>query len=73
MFDKIELEYIACRGWKVNGDGMLELTAKQAKDAPYISRSMRNPDRRTLMITGLHGCTLLFEGQHFIVTGEVRK
>lgn len=71
MFDKIMLDYIHRRGWKINDDGLLVLTAAQAKEC--TGRSIRDPQRRSLMIPGLHGCALIFEGRHFIVSGEVRK
>lgn len=66
-YDAVEREYILNKGWRINADGMLELTAKQASQELYISRSINDPSRRTLMIAGTHGSTLLFEGQHFII------
>ena len=66
-YDAIEREYIFDKGWHINADGMLELTAKQAAKEQYIGRSIRNPAQHTLMIPSLYGCTLLFEGQHFII------
>lgn len=67
-WDKIEMDFISRKGWRVNDDGLLVLNAAQAKSA-NIGRSIRNPKQRTLMIPGLHGCTLLFEGQHFMIDG----
>ena len=67
IFDKIELDYINRRGWRVNDEGLLVLTAAQARTAPYMGRSIYNPEQRTLMIPGRHGSTLLFEGEHFVV------
>ena len=67
MFDEIEMNFISRKGWRVNEEGLLVLTAAQAKGA-NIGRSIRDPKQRTLMIPGLHGCTLLFEGMHFIIT-----
>lgn len=67
-WDKIEMDFIARRGWRVNDEGLLVLTTAQAKEAPHIGRSIRNPEQRTLMIPSLHGCALIFEGQHFIIT-----
>ena len=66
-YDAVEREYIFDKGWHINDDGMLELTAKQASQELYISRSINDPTKRTLMISSTHGCTLLFEGQHFII------
>ena len=66
-WDKIEMDFIVRRGWRVNDEGLLVLTTAQAKGA-NIGRSIRNPEQRTLMIPSLHGCTLIFEGQHFTIT-----
>lgn len=66
-YDAIEREYILNKGWRINADGMLELTAKQASQELYISRSINDPSRRTLMIASEHGSALLFEGTHFVV------
>lgn len=66
-FDGIELEYITRKGWSINPDGLIEITRAQARKEPYIGHSIRNPRQRTLMISGTHGCTLLFEGRHFII------
>lgn len=68
QWDKIETDYINRRGWRVNDEGLLVLTEKQARNEPYIGRSIHNPEQRTLMIPGLRGCALNFEGQHFIIT-----
>ena len=68
IFDKIELDYIRRRGWRVNDEGLLVLTTAQARTEPYMGRSLYDPKVRTLMIPGLHGSTLIFEGEHFIVT-----
>lgn len=67
FYDHIEREYIFGHGWQINEDGRLQLTAKQAEKEQYIGRSVRNPEQRTLMIPSIHGCVLLFEGQHFII------
>lgn len=67
-YDAVEREYILNKGWRINADGMLELTAKQASQELYISRSINDPSRRTLMIASAQGSALLFEGQHFIIT-----
>ena len=66
-FDAIAYEYILHKGWCINGDGLLELTAKQAEKEQYLGRSITNPDQRTLRIPSVHGCCLLFEGEHFII------
>lgn len=66
-FDVMEREYIHKNGWYINSAGMLELTAAQAAKEPYLGRSVWEPNRRTLMIPSIHGCSLLFEGQHFII------
>lgn len=68
QFDKLEMEYINDRGWRVNEEGLLVLTAEQARNAPHFGRSIRNPETRTIMLPSLYGCTLIFEGKHFIVT-----
>lgn len=68
MFDKIAMNYITLRGWRVNDAGLLVLTEKQLKNVPYFGYSHRNPKLRSLMVPTLHGCTLLFEEKHFIVT-----
>lgn len=67
LFDAVEREYIFDNGWRINADGLLELTAKQASKAPFFGRSIRNQAQHTLMIPSLYGCTLLFEGKHFII------
>ena len=67
QYDAVEREYIIKKGWRINDDGMLELTAKQAREEIYISRSINDPSRRTLMIASAQGSALLFEGQHFII------
>lgn len=67
QFDAVEREYILNKGWRINADGLLEITAKQAREEPYISRDLSDPSKHTLMVAGAHGCTLLFEGKHFIV------
>lgn len=66
-FDALEREYIHDKGWRINADGLLELTAKQAVNEPYLDRSIWEPERHTLMIPCTTGCALLFEGQHFII------
>lgn len=66
-FDALAQKYIQDRGWKINEDGLLQITAKQVRKEQYIGRSIHDPSQRTLMIPTLHGCTLLFEGKHFIV------
>lgn len=66
QFDERMREYIFHSGWHINDDGLLELTAKQASKAD-LERSIRNPAKHILMIPCLHGCALLFEGQHFII------
>lgn len=67
LFDSTELEYITRKGWRVNSAGLLEITKAQAAKEPYIGHSIRDPRQRTLMISDSHGCTLLFEGQHFVI------
>lgn len=67
LFDNIEMGYINRHGWRINDEGMLVLTAAQAKEYQYMGRNIRNPEQRTMMIPGLHGCTLIFEGIHFII------
>ena len=67
-FDGIEREYISRKGWSINADGLIEITRAQARKEPYIGHSVRNPKQRMLLIAGTHGTTLLFEGQHFIIT-----
>jgi len=67
LFDSIEIAYIKRKGWRINSDGILVLSAHQAKSEPYLGRNIRNPEQRTLMVPSERGCTLLFEGKHFIV------
>lgn len=67
QWDEIEMGYINRQGWNVNDEGLLVLTAAQARNAPHIGKSIRNSEQRTLMLPGLHGCTLIFEGVHFII------
>ena len=68
-FDKIELDYIRRRGWRVNGEGLLVLTHEQAQEYPYMGCSIWNPKIRTLLIPSLHGSMMIFEGKHFMVEG----
>lgn len=68
LFDAVELKYILDKGWHINDNGLLEITSKQAVKAPFVGRSLRDPAKRTIMIPSRRGCTLLFEGQHFIIT-----
>lgn len=67
QYDAIEREYIFDKGWRINADGLLEITAKQAEKEQYIGYSIRHNGQRTLMIPSVHGCCLLFEGEHFII------
>lgn len=67
LFDALEREYIFDNGWRINDEGLLELTAKQANKAPYFRRSILDPAKHTLMIPSMYGCTLLYEGKHFII------
>ncbi len=67
FYDHIERECIFDHGWRINEDGRLQLTSKQAEKYQYIGRSVHNPEQRTLMIPNIHGSCLLFEGQHFII------
>lgn len=67
FYDHIEREYIFDHGWRINEDGRLQLTTKQAENEQYIGYSIRHNGQRTLMIPSVHGCCLLFEGEHFII------
>lgn len=68
LFDSIAMEYIAHKGWRINADGLLVLTRSQFIIAPYTDRSFTDPTKHTIMIPSLHGSTLFFEGEHFIIT-----
>lgn len=63
--DCVMASYVERRGWKVSPSGLIQLTKKQAATEQYLSRSITNPTQRTLLVAGLHGSTLLFEGLHF--------
>lgn len=65
--DAYEREYILNQGWKIRDDGMIILTAEQARKA-RLGQSIRHPGKRTLTLPSIHGLTLIFEGMHFIVT-----
>lgn len=63
--DSVMASYVERRGWKISPTGLIQLTKKQAAAEQYLDRSIKNPAQRTLLIAGLHGSTLLFEGIHF--------
>lgn len=65
MYSNREREYFFDQGWRINADGMLTLTAKQA--AKSTGKSFRFPGKRTLMVPADTGLTLLIEDRHFIV------
>lgn len=65
MFDLIMLEYIRRHGWRIDAGGLLVLTVRQFREYQYTGRSVSVPARRTLMISGAHGCVLLIEEKHF--------
>ena len=44
MFDEIMMSFITRKGWTVNDEGLLVITAAQAKGA-NIGRSLRHPER----------------------------
>ena len=67
MFDEIMMSFITRKGWTVNDEGLLVITAAQAKGA-NIGRRLSHPELRTLLIPGLPGTTLLTENRHFIIT-----
>lgn len=63
--DKMTAAYVERRGWRVTPDGMIQLTKAQAAAEQYMGRSLRDPNKRTLMVASLYGTALLFEGRHF--------
>lgn len=65
--DAYERDYIIDRGWTIRADGMIILTAEQARKAS-LGQSIRHPGKHTLTLPSIHGLTLIFEGMHFIVT-----
>lgn len=66
IYSNREREYFFDNGWRINADGMLTLTAKQA--AKSCSKSIRYPGKRTLMVPSDDGMVLLIEDKHFIIT-----
>ena len=66
MYSNREREYFFDHGWRINADGMLTLTAKQA--AKSTDKSIRFPGKRTLMVPSDDGLVLLIEDKHFIIT-----
>ena len=67
MFDNCEREYIFDRGWKINSDGLVALSAKQFEKYAYTGTLLKDPSKRTLMLPSMYGCTLIIEGLHFVV------
>ena len=67
QFDSYERQYIADRGLRLDDDGLIVLTKRQA--AKMTERSIYSPQVRTLTIPSIHGLCLLFEGKHFRVEG----
>ena len=65
MYSKREREYFFDHGWRINADGLLTLTAKQA--AQSTGKSIRYPGKRTLMVPSDDGLVLLIEDRHFII------
>lgn len=65
LYSARECEYFADHGWRINADGMLTLTVKQA--AKSASMSVRIPGKRTLLVPTDTGLVLLIEGLHFII------
>ena len=65
QFDNYERQYIADRGLRLDDDGLIVLTKRQA--ARMIGRSIYRPQVRTMTIPSIHGLCLLFEGKHFRV------
>jgi hypothetical protein len=66
IYSNREREYFFDHGWRINADGMLTLTTKQA--AKNTGKSIRFPGKRTLMVPSDTGLTLLIEDKHFIIT-----
>lgn len=66
IYSARELEYFFDHGWQISSDGMLTLTARQA--GKHTSKSIRFPDKRTLLAPTDTGLALLIEDRHFIVT-----
>ena len=65
QFDNYERQYIADRGLRLDDDGLIVLTKRQA--ARMTGRSIYRPQVRTMIIPSIHGLCLLFEGKHFRV------
>ena len=66
-WDARERECIYDHGWKINDDGLLELTRKQFLDYSWSGKSIYNPNIRTMMLPSTFGCCLIFEHKHFII------
>ena len=65
IYTKREIEYFADHGCRINADGMLTLTAKQA--AKSAGKSIRFPGKHTLRVPTDTGLALLIEDRHFII------
>lgn len=72
QFDNYERQYIADRGLRLDDDGLIVLTKRQA--ARMTGRSIYRPQVRTMTIPSIHGLCLLFEEKHFrVLEGGVQN
>ena len=72
QFDSYERQYITDRGLRLDDDGLIVLTKRQA--AKMTGRSIYRPQVRTMTIPSIHGLCLLFKGKHFrVLEGGAQK
>ena len=61
-----DLEWMLDHGFRLAADGLMEISAAEFSRLDS-SRSVNNPEVRTLMIPDDYGLELIFEGLHFRV------
>lgn len=66
MIDAMMREYIFDHGIQIREDGKL-IIPKHMERRLNIGQSIRQPGTRTLTIPSIHGLTLMYEGQHWII------
>ena len=66
MPDSMMREYLLDHGAVIREDGVIEIP-KRMERLMKIGTSIRRPGVRTLTIPSVHGLTLLYEGQHWVI------
>lgn len=64
-WDSRQQEYIFDHGWRFDDNEVLILSPEHFSRYQYTGKSIRDPNKKTLMIPSVHGCSLIFEGLHF--------